>query len=95
MAIANISNLEELWVPDWTFFQVSCRTVAPDHVIGWHAHQHDELCLILQGTPSVGYAAGKISADDLTKTAADVKKASWTGLKEAKVDLIPRFASIV
>jgi 5-methyltetrahydropteroyltriglutamate--homocysteine methyltransferase len=37
------------------------------------------------------YWAGKISADDLTKAAADVKKASWTGLKEAKVDLIPRF----
>lgn len=40
------------------------------------------------------YWAGKISADDLTKAAADVKKASWTGLKEAKVDLIPRFVSI-
>ena len=37
------------------------------------------------------YWAGKISADDLTKAAADVKKASWTGLKQAKVDLIPRF----
>jgi len=39
------------------------------------------------------YWAGKISADDLTKVAADVKKASWTGLKEAKVDVIPRFFS--
>ena len=39
------------------------------------------------------YWAGKISADDLTKAAADVKKASWTGVKAAKVDLIPRFAS--
>ena len=37
------------------------------------------------------YWAGKISADELTKAAADVKKASWTGLKAAKVDLIPRF----
>lgn len=35
------------------------------------------------------YWAGKISADDLTKAAADVKKASWTGVKAAKVDLIP------
>ena len=41
------------------------------------------------------YWAGKISADDLTKAAADVKKASWTGLKKAKVDLIPRFVSTV
>ena len=40
------------------------------------------------------YWAGKISADDLTKAAADVKKASWTGLKQAKVDLIPRFVVI-
>ncbi|KAJ3488362.1 hypothetical protein NLI96_g2877 [Meripilus lineatus] len=35
------------------------------------------------------YWAGKISADDLTKAAADVKKASWTSLKERGVDLIP------
>ena len=40
------------------------------------------------------YWAGKISGDDLTKVAADIKKASWTGLKDAKVDLIPRFVSI-
>ena len=37
------------------------------------------------------YWAGKLSADELTKAAADVKKASWTSLKEQGVDLIPRF----
>ena len=37
------------------------------------------------------YWAGKLSADELTKAAAEVKKASWTSLKEQGVDLIPRF----
>ena len=36
------------------------------------------------------YWAGKLSADELTKAAADVKKASWTSLKERGVDIIPR-----
>ncbi|KAM5540452.1 hypothetical protein V8D89_005910 [Ganoderma adspersum] len=35
------------------------------------------------------YWAGKLSADELTKAAADVKKASWTNLKERGVNLIP------
>ncbi|KAK7061826.1 cobalamin-independent synthase [Favolaschia claudopus] len=35
------------------------------------------------------YWAGKISADDLTKAAADVKKTSWTSIKERGVDFIP------
>ncbi|KAI9063309.1 cobalamin-independent methionine synthase [Trametes sanguinea] len=35
------------------------------------------------------YWANKLSADELTKAAADVKKASWTSLKERGVDLIP------
>ncbi|KAF7355418.1 hypothetical protein MSAN_01458500 [Mycena sanguinolenta] len=35
------------------------------------------------------YWAGKISVDDLTKAAADVKKASWTSIKERGVDFIP------
>ncbi|CCM03160.1 uncharacterized protein FIBRA_05282 [Fibroporia radiculosa] len=35
------------------------------------------------------YWAGKISADELTKAAADVKKTSWTSLKERGVALIP------
>jgi len=37
------------------------------------------------------YWAGKLSAEELTKAAADVKKSSWTSLKERGVDLIPRF----
>ncbi|KIJ70057.1 hypothetical protein HYDPIDRAFT_142979 [Hydnomerulius pinastri MD-312] len=35
------------------------------------------------------YWAGKLSAEDLVKAAADVKKASWTSLKERNVNLIP------
>ncbi|KAF7793662.1 hypothetical protein EIP86_004777 [Pleurotus ostreatoroseus] len=35
------------------------------------------------------YWAGKLSADELTKVAADVKKTSWTSLKERGVDVIP------
>lgn len=38
------------------------------------------------------YWAGKISADELVKAAADVRKTSWTSLKERGVDLIPRYA---
>ena len=37
------------------------------------------------------YWAGKLSGDELTKAAADVKKASWTSLKERGVNLIPRY----
>ncbi|KAJ3525670.1 hypothetical protein NM688_g8370 [Phlebia brevispora] len=35
------------------------------------------------------YWAGKLSADELTKVAADVKKTSWTSLKARGVDVIP------
>ena len=37
------------------------------------------------------YWAGKISADELTKAAADVKKESWTSVKNHGVDFIPRY----
>ena len=37
------------------------------------------------------YWAGKISADDLTKVALEVKKTNWNSLKERGVELIPRF----
>ena len=36
------------------------------------------------------YWAGKISAEDLTKAAADVKKTSWTSIKARGVDFVPR-----
>ena len=36
------------------------------------------------------YWAGKISADDLTRAAAEVKKTSWTSVKARGVDYIPR-----
>ncbi|TCD68206.1 methionine-synthesizing 5- methyltetrahydropteroyltriglutamate--homocysteine methyltransferase [Steccherinum ochraceum] len=35
------------------------------------------------------YWAGKLSADELTKAAADVKKTSWTSIKAQGVDLVP------
>ncbi|KAG5639254.1 hypothetical protein H0H81_004915 [Sphagnurus paluster] len=35
------------------------------------------------------YWAGKISADDLTKAAAEVKKTSWTSIKAHGVDFVP------
>ncbi|KAI0959491.1 hypothetical protein AcW1_004301 [Taiwanofungus camphoratus] len=35
------------------------------------------------------YWAGKLSADELTKAAAEVKKTSWTSLKARGVELIP------
>jgi len=37
------------------------------------------------------YWAGKISADELTKAAAEVKKESWTSVKGHGVDFIPRY----
>ncbi|CAL1700818.1 unnamed protein product [Somion occarium] len=36
-----------------------------------------------------GYWAGKLSADELTKVALEVKKTNWTSLKQRGVDLIP------
>jgi hypothetical protein len=39
--------------------EVSCRTVQPDDLIDWHAHWHDELCLVLEGTATVGHAGSK------------------------------------
>jgi 5-methyltetrahydropteroyltriglutamate--homocysteine methyltransferase len=36
------------------------------------------------------YWAGKISSDELTKVAADVKKASWSSVNSKGVDFIPR-----
>jgi hypothetical protein len=40
--------------------EVSCRTLAPNDVVDWHAHWHDELCLVLEGTPTVGHAGSKL-----------------------------------
>lgn len=36
------------------------------------------------------YWAGKITAEELTKAAADVRKASWTSVKAKGVDYVPR-----
>jgi len=43
-----------------SLLEVSCRTLAPDDVIDWHAHWHDELCLVLEGTPTIGHAGSKL-----------------------------------
>jgi 5-methyltetrahydropteroyltriglutamate--homocysteine methyltransferase len=40
------------------------------------------------------YWAGKISADNLTKAAAEVKKTSWTSVKSKGVDYIPRWGML-
>jgi len=37
------------------------------------------------------YWAGKITAEQLTQAAAEVRKASWTGVKNKGVDFVPRF----
>jgi 5-methyltetrahydropteroyltriglutamate--homocysteine methyltransferase len=39
------------------------------------------------------YWAGKSTADQLTRAAADVKKSNWTSLKSMGVDHIPWFVS--
>lgn len=39
--------------------EVSCRTLKPDQFIDWHTHWHDELCLVLKGSPTVGQAGCK------------------------------------
>jgi 5-methyltetrahydropteroyltriglutamate--homocysteine methyltransferase len=36
------------------------------------------------------YWAGKISSDELTKAASEVKKASWTSVKGKGVTYVPR-----
>jgi hypothetical protein len=40
------------------------------------------------------YWAGKISADELTKATAEVKKTSWTSVKAHGVDFVPRYTRI-
>jgi 5-methyltetrahydropteroyltriglutamate--homocysteine methyltransferase len=37
------------------------------------------------------YWAGKLSADELTKAASEVKKANWTSVKGHNVDFVPRY----
>ena len=43
--------------------KVSHETFAPNEVLDWHMHRHNELCLILEGAPTVGYATGKLIPD--------------------------------
>jgi 5-methyltetrahydropteroyltriglutamate--homocysteine methyltransferase len=39
------------------------------------------------------YWAGKITADELNKTASEVKRYNWANLKSRGVDFIPRHVS--
>ena len=39
---------------------VSYRKLAPDDPIDWHTQEHDELCLVLEGMPTIGHAGGRI-----------------------------------
>jgi AraC-like DNA-binding protein len=43
-----------------SLLEVSCRAFAPDDLIDWHSHWHDELCLVLEGTPTVGHGGSKL-----------------------------------
>jgi hypothetical protein len=40
--------------------EVSFRTLALDDPIDWHTQKHDELCLVLEGRPTIGRPSGKI-----------------------------------
>lgn len=40
------------------------------------------------------YWAGKISADQLTQAAADVKKTNWQSVKSKGVDFVPRLVTL-
>jgi mannose-6-phosphate isomerase-like protein (cupin superfamily) len=63
LSILGLPNSEKFSDTTATPFQVSCRTVESRDAIDWHKHGHDELCLVVDGNPSVGYAAGKIAAE--------------------------------
>jgi 5-methyltetrahydropteroyltriglutamate--homocysteine methyltransferase len=41
------------------------------------------------------YWAGKLTPDELTKVAADVKKQSWSTVKAKGVDFIPRSVHLI
>jgi Helix-turn-helix domain/Cupin domain len=45
---------------DVSLLELWYRTVAPGEMIDWHTHGHDEFFLVLEGTPTVGHAGGKI-----------------------------------
>ena len=45
---------------DMSPLEVLCRSVAPDDPIDWHTHPHDEFCLVLEGSPTIGHAGGKM-----------------------------------
>lgn len=40
--------------------EVSTQVLAPNALIDWHAHLHDEFCLIVDGSPSVGHGGARI-----------------------------------
>jgi hypothetical protein len=63
------------------FLLILCRHLDSFHLLGANREVKKAV---------EAYWAGKLSAEDLGKAAADVRKTSWTNLKEHNVDLIPR-----
>jgi hypothetical protein len=51
---------------DIGLLEIECRSLAPDEVIDWHSHRHEEFCFILDGTPTVGYGGGKVVTQTAT-----------------------------
>ena len=43
--------------------EVSTQVLAPNAMVDWHAHLHDEFCLVIDGTPSVGHASTRVPVD--------------------------------
>jgi Helix-turn-helix domain/Cupin domain len=40
--------------------EVLSRSVTPGDPIDWHTHRHEEFCLILEGSPTIGHAGSKL-----------------------------------
>jgi hypothetical protein len=51
---------------DIGLLEMGCRSLAPDEVIDWHSHRHEEFCFILDGTPTVGHGGGKVVTQTAT-----------------------------
>jgi helix-turn-helix protein/cupin domain len=47
---------------DLSPLELSCRALAPGDLIDWHAHWHQEFCLVLEGAPTIGHAASKTAS---------------------------------
>jgi hypothetical protein len=64
------------------FFQFDVKTLSK---LGFSSGANREVKKAVES-----YWAGKITADQLTQVAADVKKSNWTSLKTSGVTYVPR-----